>query len=94
MKILTKNGYIDSVAIFFELTDEQLERVKNDKNYYQQKEILEEFNKSNGDNAHIFGLCNDGDFSLIYSNLKELLKTYKTVSWWDKDMNEFKINGR
>lgn len=79
------------MAVFFEITDEQLERVKNNKDYYKDKEILEEFNLSKGNNAHFFGLSSVGDFNLIYSNITELLKTYKTVSWWNKEMNEFKI---
>ncbi len=95
MRILTEGGYIDSVALFFELNDEQLEKVRNNKDYYQSREVLESLNKSEGENAHFFGICNNNKNRayLIQDNLKTLLKQYKTVSWWDKDMNKFYIIG-
>jgi hypothetical protein len=94
MKILTETGYVNAVGVFFELTDAQLEIVKNNKNYYLNKKLLEEFNRAKGDNAHFCGACNNGERSLIYRNMKIVLKDYKTVSWWDKDMTEFKITRR
>lgn len=94
MKILTENGYVKTVGVFFELDDEQLQVVMLNKDYYMSRELLEEFNKSTGNNAHFFGLCNNGSKDIIYKNIKALLEKYKTVSWWDKDMNEFKLTGR
>ena len=92
MKILTKDGYIDAVALFFELSDEQLDSISKNPDYYLSKGLLEEYNKSKGDNAHFFGISSAlGDFSLIYKYLKKLLKEYKSVSWWDKNIEEFKI---
>ncbi|MBM3245607.1 MAG: hypothetical protein FJZ15_07460 [Candidatus Omnitrophica bacterium] len=91
MKILTRNGFIDAVALFFEVTDEQLERIKNNKDYYLSRELLEEFNKSKGDNVHFFGASNSGEPLKIQDYFKELLKDYKSVSWWDKDMDTFQI---
>ena len=92
MKILTEFGYIDAVALFFELSDEQLEQIRNDKSYYLNKDILEQFNKSKGDNAHFFGISNTNGHRLkIQSYFSMLLKEYKSVSWWDKDNEEFRI---
>jgi len=91
MRILTDIGYVDAVGLFFELTDEQLEIVKADKDYYLNKKLTNEFTQTKGDNAHFVGACNNGEGSLIKKNITMLLKDYKTVSWWDKDMNEFKL---
>jgi hypothetical protein len=91
--MLTKTGYIDGAAQFFELNDEQLDYIRNNSKYYLDADKVKEFINAKGDNAHFFGLFNNNksDAHLIYKNLKVLLKDYKTVSWWDKDMNEFKI---
>jgi hypothetical protein len=94
VKILTDQGYVEAVGVFFELDDEQLDLVRNDKDYYLNKKLIKEFNESKGDNVHFVGLCNNGEGSLIYTNMKRLLNDYKSVSWWDKDMLEFKIERR
>lgn len=94
MRILTNSGYVDAVCLFFELTDEQLEEVKNNPNYYLDKSIFNRLKAANGDNVHFCGVCNNGEASLITKHLTMLLKDYKTVSWWDKDMNEFKLKRR
>lgn len=91
MRILTEAGYIDAVALFFELSDEQLEKVAKDKDYYQSRERLEEFNNAKGNNAHFFGIAVSNKQVDIRSYIPDLLKQYDTVSWWDKDMNEFHL---
>ena len=91
MKILTRNGYIDGVALFFELSDEQLERVKQDKLYCMDAEFTKLCVKSKGDNAHIYHLCNSAEPLNIQDFIKDLLKQYKTVSWMDKDNDRFEI---
>ena len=91
MRILTNQGYVDSVGVFFELSDEQLEIIKKDRLYFYDKRLYEEFNKSKGENAHFYCVWNSGDSSVIYKNIKSLLKEYKTVSWWDQQMSIFKI---
>lgn len=94
MRILSKDGYIDAVGLFFELNDEQLELAKNNRDYFMNEALMEDFKNGTGDNAHFIGVCNNGDNSLITKNINLLLKDYKTVSWWDKDMTEFKIRRR
>jgi hypothetical protein len=92
MRLLTDKGYIDNVAIILELTDTQLETVKNDRHYYLNTPLVKDLMKARGDNAHICGLfCTDN----VIFKLKRLAEdNYKTVSWWDKDMQEFKITRR
>ena len=94
MRILTRNGYIDSVALYFELTDEQLDRIRNENKYFNDHRFVQECLHSKGDNAHFYCLCNNGEQLNIRLYIKDLLKEYKTVSWWDKEMQEFKIIGR
>ena len=92
MKILTEAGYIDAVAVFFELTDEQLETIKNNKQYYLNKELLKEFTSAKGDNAHFYGIMNtNGHLTIMYQHIKKLKKQYKTISWWDRDIENFVI---
>jgi hypothetical protein len=90
MKVLGPNGYLEGVALFCELTDEQLERVRIDKNYIFDMAFLKECNYARGDNALFYGLIsNGGNQKIIYKHLKQLLKEYKTVSWWDRNREKF-----
>ena len=91
MRILTKKGYIDAVGLFYELDDKQLEMVRLDRLYFYDKELVNEFNRSSGKNAHFFAIFNNGDKGLIYKHLRLLLKDYKTISWWDKTISGFKL---
>ena len=94
MKALGPEGYLDAVAIFYELDDTQLERIKTDKEFYLDTKFLISCNYSKGNNAHFVTLYSNGTKSeLIPKHLQLLLKEYKTVSWWDRDMGEFKIIG-
>ena len=94
MKILTKAGYIDSVALFFELSDEQLENIRSIKEYPLSTLFFDELSISKGDNAHIYHLCNNGTLLNIQEYIKNLLKEYKSVSWWDREIRGFKITRR
>jgi len=91
MRILTNQGYVEAVGVFFELTAEQLELVKKDSLYFMNKELIKGFSQSRGNNAHFIGACNNGAGSLINKYITAMLKDYKTVSWWDKDMKDFVI---
>ena len=89
MIIMTDSGQIDGVGLIFELTDEQLERVKNDNKYLFDKEFLKSCYTAKGDNAHVFFLCNQGDSRRIMKNLYRLAHRFKTVSWWDREIDKF-----
>ena len=91
MRVLGKDGYLPGVALFFELNDTQLETVRNNKDYIYNKEFVIECIKEKGDNAHLFGLYSDRAERLpdIQRNLKMLLETYKSVSWWNREENKF-----
>lgn len=101
MRILTKDGYLDGVGLLFELTDEQLKRVRMNPAYYTDPSFVNECYAAKGSNAHLFNLSVDSRFmdkvkayQEIYKKFKQLLKEYKTVSWWDKKEETFKITRR
>ena len=92
MRLVTEQGYIDGVAMLFEVNDEQLEKIHSNPNYYFDQAFIDELKESKGDNAYVFTLCNNGNSDWIYKQLKAVVKEdYKTVSWWEKDLKEFKI---
>jgi hypothetical protein len=91
MKAITPNGFIDGVALIFEVTDEQLAELSKNNAAITSPSKLAEYYASDGDNAHIFFVYQEREDNLIPSKIDELLRFYKSVSWWDKDINEFKI---
>ena len=92
MRIYTEAGYTDSAALFFEVSDELLEKIRSDINYCLDIENVVKLFNAKGDNAHIFRLLNVNGAD-INEHLATLLKDYKTVSWWNRD-NEFIIKRR
>lgn len=82
---------MDWVALFYELTDEQLEKVRNNKDFYFDNDFLKECNYAKGNNAFFYCLCSNGEQEFINKYLKLLLKEYKTVSWWDRKIEKFKL---
>jgi len=95
MKAMTKDGLISGVALFFELTDEQFERVKVDRLFIFDAEFLNGCYRGCGPNAHFFSLYNDtpGTMKIVKKKVKELLQYYRTVSWWDKKGERIRIWG-
>jgi len=91
VRAITELGYMDMVGVFLELDDEQLEDVKTNKNYYQNISLMKDYTQSKGDNAHFVGMFNNNGAILIHKNLDLLFKDYKSVSWWDKEEESFKI---
>lgn len=85
---------MDMVGVFLELTDEQLDTIKADSAYHQDKSLIKDLISSKGDNAHFFGFFNNSKSVLIHKNLDLLFKDYKSVSWWDSDLGEFIIRWR
>lgn len=89
MKVVTQDCQIqDTFAMLLEITDEQLEYIKNNPFTI---EAMQEFMKSKGDNAHIVQLTIKDDCS-IFRCINTLLERYKTVSWFNQE-NKFFIKG-
>ena len=76
------------LVVYYELTDEQLEVVKNKSNYLDDKAFVNEIILSKGDNAHIFSITanEDIDWSQEWDKRKHL---YKTLSWWNRTEDKF-----
>jgi len=98
MRILTKEGYIAQVGLLFELTDEQLDKISGDNQFYLDKEFLKACYEAKGDNAHLFSLGVDNrlpnNVQEIFSKLEQLENEYKSVSWWNREENKFFIKRR
>jgi hypothetical protein len=91
LKILTKQGYIKAVALFWELDDTQLNRIKEDNRFMFDNAFMEGCAHSTGNHAHFYLLCNQEEPLDISEYIKVLLRTYTSVSWWDKQTKEFHI---
>ena len=93
MRILTKEGYIASVGLLFELTDELLVVIRANPKFYLDPELLKKCYEAKGGNAHLFSLCVDktlpNDPMDILRKFEQLQSEYKSVSWWNKDENKF-----
>ena len=79
----------DGLCLYFELTDEQLDRVKQDRDYHKDELFISECHASVGLNCHIFTLIHNGNTKRILKYLRQLKNKYKTVSWWDKEKEKF-----
>lgn len=87
MKALGGDGYIDGVALFFELFDWQIKLLSEDKKWLYDQDFIQLCFRSKGNHAHIYALYNGGDSKRILKQLRFLLKTYKTVSFYDPQFN-------
>jgi len=72
----------DGVALMYELSDENLEIVKNNSGYYTDREIVNRLMADTGRNAHFFLLVKKSKGKSFRAYVEELRKEYKTVSWW------------
>ena len=72
-----------NLCLYYELTDEQLKSATNDFFYFKDNEFQVECCTAQGDNAHIFCLILN-ERRNIRPYVRELLKRYKTVSWWNE----------
>lgn len=79
----------DTLVLFFELTDEQLDRVSKDKDYIYDGKFVNTCHKAKGDNAHIITIYNNGNKKFFYQHFKN--NPYKSISWWNKIRTKFYI---
>jgi hypothetical protein len=80
----------DGLCLYLEVTDEQLARIRSDAFYYRDEVFLQELENTKGENCHVVGIYGNGVFSKILYHHRELLKKYKSVTWWNKNKNKFK----
>ena len=90
MKALGENGYINGVALILEVNDEQLARIREDREYFKDTSFLAECFNEQGNNAHVYHLYLDyDDNKRLLEGLRKLEADYKSVSWWDKRTLKF-----
>ncbi len=83
MRIFTEgnSSNADGVALMYELSDENLELVKTNSEYYLDRKIVKELMADTGQNAHFFLLVKKSKGKSFRKYVEELKKEYKTVSW-------------
>ena len=82
----------NNLCLFFELNDEQLARVKQDRKYYRDESFVKGCTREQGRNAHIHLLVIN-DRTNIREWTRRLLRDYQTVSSWNREHAKFTILG-
>ena len=85
MKVITADKVIqDNFAMLLEITDEQLEEIRNSPSRLASLDYMQELMKSKGNNAHILQLTINDGYSII-DYLEVLFKKYDSVSWFNRE---------
>ena len=79
------------LVLFFELTDDLLARIQEDKSWIMDSELIQQCEEAKGRHACAFKMFGDGDVRKLRKVIKESLADYETVSWWNKKMTKFYI---
>ena len=92
MKVITQDKkLLDNFAMMLELTDEELQFIKENPDKFLTMEVMQKLMLSKGNNAHIVQLTLDENISIrFYAAF--LLSKYKTVSWFNRE-HKFSIIG-
>jgi len=79
----------DKLVLFFELSDDQLERVSKDNKFFFDTDFIDECEQTKGCHAHVLRIYSNGDTSFFYKHFKD--NSYKSISWWNKTRTKFYI---
>lgn len=93
MKVFTPDGYVKEFITFVEVTDEQLERIKNDVKWFLDKEFICQVFSCKGQNMVVTCIRCKRGAKFMYDKINEFLKKYESVSWHDRN-NKFHIRRR
>lgn len=88
MKMITENSIFSDFAIILEITDAQLNFIEEEPSRFFNTDVILEFMKSKGTNAHIIQLTLMKDINIKYY-LDILLNKYSSVSWINPDKKFF-----
>jgi len=94
MRILTNDGDVDGVALILTVGDEELQKISVDPRYCYDRDFVQHCFYMDGKHAHIFTLFNNGDTKRILRHLRDLIRQYDSVSWWDQGHKTFRIMRR
>ena len=80
MKVATADGVYDNFAIYLEITDEQLNAIKENPGLVKDEKFMVECVKSKGDNIHIIQITFEGRENMLRGS-NGFFRGYKSVSW-------------
>lgn len=89
MRIVTEDAILDRGAIILEVDDDALKRIQNDADYYLDTKFMHKITDQHGHNVVVTFLNIDDDVRILRKRLKDLLRKYKTVSWWSREHKKF-----
>lgn len=87
MKIFDGNKFIKNAVFVFTVTDEEFDYIKENPNYYLDREFAAQILKSNGNNV-VFTFCTCEDEKIL-PGIKKFLKSYDRVGWWNRGHTKF-----
>jgi hypothetical protein len=79
----------DGMAVFFEVDNDTLKDISNDRNWYLDQAFVKKCELQKGNNAHFFLLVNTGSAKDVIATIRRLLVKYETVSWWTVEHTKF-----
>jgi hypothetical protein len=90
VKIITEDGILKDFALLYEIDNDTLELIRSDKDYFSNPDKVKILTTSNGNNALIIMLqCRQG-VGIILRRLRDLLKEYESVSWYNREHKQFR----
>ena len=79
----------ESLAVFIEANDEQLDRIIEDRVFYLDEDFVDECAETKGDNCVIVLLiCKNGTKEIL-KGIDKLMAKYKTVNFWNRRHERF-----
>lgn len=77
------------LVMFLELNDEDLEFVKNNKNFFADEKFIDRVYNEEGKNAVVYGLVIKNGAEPIAMLIDKVLLSHNSVSWWDREHGKF-----
>lgn len=84
----------ESLAVILEVTDEQLMKIRGDRDFWLDVDFVKLCGESRGDNAVIILLICKNGVQEILEGLEILRKHYKSVSFWNREHKRYYQRGR
>ena len=81
----------DNYAVFVSITDESLEKIKQNNKIFSDEGFMKRILLEEGDNIHILFLKCPGRKSMVRNYIRSLLKQFKTISWVSNNLTKFSI---
>jgi hypothetical protein len=77
------------LCLYMAVTDEELGRIKQDKDYYLDRSFVSQCMSDGGDNCVVTMIHKNNTNDTIIHHLKILRSIYKTVSFWNRGHKKF-----